>query len=426
MSADAPAVPRTASAPAEPLETSRGQLALAAYWFSTNFLWAAMLTVLLPTEVLRFVPAARSPAAVGLLTAAGAAMALVVHPLTGLISDRTGMSHALSRRLPWLRGRRRPYFLAGSVGLVAALAAMAFATGYPALVVAFVAVELTSNVTIAPYQALIPDLVPDGRRGTASGYMGLMSMLGTICSLALAAVFVHPGHTRLFYVWLVAAVAIGAAVTLWKVPERDAPPTRHPLWVPFADHADFWWVFATRALVMLAFYTVLAFLEYYLKDVLAVRNYVLATTEVSGITVVVAAAVALKAGTLSDRLGRRALVSIAGGLMGLVAAVFLLAHSLAIVMAFAVVFGIGYGAYTSVDWALAVDVLPGGGASAAKDFGIWSIAITLPQVLAPSIGGAVVTYFNAEAANLGYHVVFAMTLVYALLGSVLVWKVRVR
>jgi MFS family permease len=403
-----------------------GQLALAAYWFSTNFLWAAMLTVLVPTEVLRFVPAARSPAAVGLLTAAGAAVALVVHPLAGALSDRTAAGHALARRLPYLRGRRRPYFLVGSLGLVGALAAMAFVSGYRALVVTFMAVELASNVTLAPYQALIPDLVPAGRRGTASGYMGLMTMLGTICSLALAALFVHPGRTRPFYAWLLAVVAAGAAVTLWKVPEREAAPARRPLWVPLRGHADFWWVFATRALVMLAFYTVLAFLEYYLKDVLAVRDYVLATAEVSGITVLVAAAVALKAGTLSDRLGRRLLVSLAGALMGLVAVAFLLARSLAVVLAFAVVFGVGYGAYTSVDWALAVDVLPGGGASAAKDFGIWSIAITLPQVLAPAIGGALVTHLNAVAANLGYRVVFGLTLLYALAGSALVWKVRVR
>lgn len=404
------------------------QLALAAYWFSTNFLWASMLTVLLPTEVLRFVPAARAPADVGLLTAAGALTALVVHPLSGALSDRTVGQHALARRLgPWVAGRRRPYFLFGNAALIIALAVMAFATGYPALVVAFVLLELASNVTIAPYQALIPDLVPEGSRGTASGYMGLMSMLGTICSLGLAAIFVHPGRTQPFYGWLILVIALGTVVTLVRVPERDAPPTRAPFWVPFRDHGDFWLVFATRALVMLAFYTVLAFLELYLKDVLAVRNYVLATTEVSGLTVAVAAAVALKAGTLSDRFGRRALVCGAGLLMGLVAAGFLVAHSLPSVLALGVVFGLGYGAFTSVDWALAVDVLPGGGtASAAKDFGIWSVAITLPQALAPGIGGLVVSHFNAAAPNLGYQIVFVMTLAYALAASLLIWKVRVR
>ncbi len=403
------------------------QLALAAYWFSTNFLWAAMLTVLLPTEVLRFVPAAQAPADVGLLTAAGAATALIVHPLSGALSDRTASQHALARHIaPWLAGRRRPYFLLGNAGLIVALAIMAFATGYPSLVIAFVLLELANNVTLAPYQALIPDLVPEERRGTASGYMGLMSMLGTIFSLGLAAIFVHPGVTTPFYGWLILVIAAGSLVTLLRVPERDAPPTHAPFWVPFRAHADFWLVFATRALVMLAFYTVLAFLELYLKDVLAVPNYVLATTEVSGLTVLVAACVALKAGTLSDRLGRRVLVSAAGLLMGLVAAGFLLAHSFVLALAFGVVFGLGYGAFTSVDWALAVDVLPGKAGSAAKDFGIWSVAITLPQALAPGIGGLVVGHFNAVAPNLGYHIVFAMTLVYALAASLLIWKVRVR
>ncbi|HVB10940.1 MAG TPA: MFS transporter [Bacillota bacterium] len=421
-----------AEAPVAPLDppirswTPGRQFSLAAYWFSTNFLWAAMLTVLLPTEVLRFVPAARAPAAVGLLTAAGAATALLVHPLAGVLSDRTAFAHALARRVPWLHGRRRPYFLAGALASLVALFAMAFVTGYTPLVIAFVVLELASNVTLAPYQALIPDLVPEERRGTASGYMGLMSMLGTIFSLGLAAIFVHPGITRPFYIWLIAAVAIGAGVTLWKVPERDAPAAKSPFWVPFRDHADFWWVFLTRALIMLAFYTVLAFLEYYLKDVLGLKNYVLATTEVSGITVLVAAVLALRAGSLSDRLDRRALVSGAGLLMGLVAAAFALTRSFSVVLAFAVVFGLGYGAYTSVDWALAVDVLPGGGNSAAKDFGIWSISITLPQVVAPAIGGLLVTIFNAASPNLGYRLVFGLTFLYALAGSLLIWKVKRR
>lgn len=402
------------------------QVYLSAYWFSTNFLWAAMLTVLLPTEVLRWVPGGGSAAAVGALTAAGAFIALVVHPVAGHLSDRTASRHRLARRLPWLRGRRRPYIFLGNLGLLVSLALMAGAGSYLGLMAAFVAVELTSNVALSPYEALIPDQVPEPHRGTASGYMGLMTMVGTILSLGAAAVLIHPGHTRPFYLALGAAVILGAGLTLWKVADRDRPAPQGPLWLPFRQYADFWWVFLTRALVMLAFYTILAFLEYYLKDVLRIADYVLATTEVSGLTVLVAALVSLRAGTLSDRFGRRVLVSGAGILMGLVAAGFLLAHSFVTALACGVLFGVAYGAYTSVDWALAVDVLPGGGASAAKDLGIWSIAITLPQVVAPAIGGVLITQFNQVAPALGYKVVFALTLVYALAGSVLVWKVKVR
>jgi MFS family permease len=388
-------------------------LALAAYWFATNFLWTAMLTVLLPTEVLRLVPETAKATAIGNLSAAGAALAVVVHPLAGALSDRC--------RSPW--GRRRPFFLAGNAVALVVLVLMAFVGTYRALLLAVLGLQLASNVALAPYQALIPDLVPEGERGLASGYMGLMSLGGTICSLALAAVFVHPGHTRPFYPWLWAVMAAGTAVTLARVPEGEGPRPEgslwRTLWVPLRRYPDFWWVFLTRGLVMLAFYTVLAFLEYYLKDVLGLRDYVGATALLSGLTVVVAAAVTLQAGAFSDRVGRRVLVAASGLLMGLAAAAFLLVRSFPLALACGALFGVAYGTYTSVDWALAVDVLPAGSRSAAKDLGIWSVAITLPQVLAPAVGGRLI-------AHAGYAAAFGWAAACAVAGSLLIGRVRAR
>lgn len=42
-------------------------------------------------------------------------------------------------------------------------------------------------------------------------------------------------------------------------------------------------------------------------------------------------------------------------------------------------FGIGFGAFATMDWAMATDVLPHPH-EFAKDMGIWSLAIVLPQV----------------------------------------------
>jgi MFS family permease len=88
-----------------------------------------------------------------------------------------------------------------------------------------------------------------------------------------------------------------------------------------------------------------------------------------------------------------------------------------------VLFGIGYGAYASVDWALAIDVLPSG-QSAAKDLGIWGIANTLPQVLAPVIAGPLLDVFNRTGANLGYSVIFSLAIIEVALGSVFIWKIK--
>ena len=64
----------------------------------------------------------------------------------------------------------------------------------------------------------------------------------------------------------------------------------------------------------------------------------------------------------------------------------IVAHQYAIALVIGAVFGIGYGAYTSVDWALATDVLPNMD-DAAKDMGIWHIALTVPQLIATPLAG---------------------------------------
>ena len=51
-------------------------------------------------------------------------------------------------------------------------------------------------------------------------------------------------------------------------------------------------------------------------------------------------------------------------------------------------FGIGYGTYQAVDWALGTDVLPNKDTDAAKDLGVWHIAFVLPQSLRPAGGVA--------------------------------------
>jgi MFS family permease len=93
------------------------------------------------------------------------------------------------------------------------------------------------------------------------------------------------------------------------------------------------------------------------------------------------------------------------------------------VYAVGALFGIGYGAYQAADWALAIDVLPGGG-SAGKDMGIWHVALVLPQALAPAISGAILGVLKPHSLLGGYTAVFCLTAIWLLLGTALVTRVR--
>jgi len=90
-----------------------------------------------------------------------------------------------------------------------------------------------------------------------------------------------------------------------------------------------------------------------------------------------------------------------------------------------ILFGLGYGAYLSVDWALAIDSLPGR-ASSARDLGIFTVSINLPSLIAPALGGVVIVVANAAGiGSIAYRLVFSLAAVSLLLGVVVIRRLRV-
>ncbi|MGQ0551467.1 MAG: MFS transporter [Armatimonadota bacterium] len=394
---------------------------LSLYWFGLNFHWGALLGIVIPAEVLRFVSDADKGRALSIVFAGGAAIAMLVMPIAGALSDHGRFA----------LGRRRPYMLIGGVLNVAALFLMSGAPSFAAFIAAYWLVQFSNNFGGSAYSGLIPDLVPADQRGIASGWMGLMTMLGTIVGAVATGMLVQRGYRFESYVLIAAVVVVTLALTVWMVREdtpRPAGPLRigsllRNLWVNPKEHPDFAWLFASRLVVLMGFYTVYDFAQFFLKDFMRVERFVEATGTLNAVVVAGALASALVGGWLSDRAGRRGIVSGAGVLMASAMLLFLVSPTFELLLILAVVFGLGYGAFVSVDWALATDVLPSK-AAAGKDLGIWGIAATLPQVLAPLVGGPLLDAFNRREPNFGYIVLLAAGAGYLLLGSVLVWKIR--
>jgi MFS family permease len=87
----------------------------------------------------------------------------------------------------------------------------------------------------------------------------------------------------------------------------------------------------------------------------------------------------------------------------------------------AVVMGLGIGAYFAVDLALITDVLPDKEHKAAKDMGIFNIANSLPQSVAPAIA----PFFLAiGAGSANYTALFIAGGVLAVIGAVLIAPIR--
>jgi len=415
--------PRDASGAASTRLSLGALFWLNSYWFATAFHWGALLTIVIPAEVLRFVPESQKGSYLGLLFGVGAAVAMVVTPLAGALSDR-----ALFRM-----GRRRPFMIAGTLLNCAALLWMRSAPSYGWFLAAYLAVQASDNTAAGAFHGLIPDKVPPHQRGVASALMGFLSMVATSAAVLLAGTLVGRGQTRTVYPVIIAVMLLYLLLTLWKV--KETPQVTRPalgflaflrsFWINPRQYPDFGWLFLTRALVMLGFYTLIGFLQFFVKDTLGLTTAQAASLvgRLSVLVVGAALVAAVAGGVISDRYGRRGIVSIAGFFLALTCVGLLFQPGLPVLTVIAVLLGIGTGAYTSVDWALAIDVLPSR-LTAAKDLGIWGIANTLPQVAAPLLAGPLLDVFNRIQPNFGYTVVYSLAIVYTFFGSVFVWKIK--
>jgi MFS family permease len=408
------------AAPARRLSVA-DQIFLSLHWFGINFHWGALLAVAIPAEVLRFVPEADKGRALATVFAGGALIALIVLPLVGALSDR-----ALFRL-----GRRRPFVLVGALLNAAALVALGYAPTFALFVITYWFVQFANNLGGSAYGGLIPDLVPQEQRGFASGLMGLMTMLGTILAAIVAGRLMQRGLSVPLYLTISAVLLTTMALTVWKVHEQplQARPPFHwrsflaQFWVSPRQQPDFAWLFISRFLAMMGFYTILTFLQFFLKDFLRVPRFTEATGTLTATVVVGALISAFFAGWLSDRVGRRGIVSAATLLMGGLCVVFLTGPTFQLMLALGAIFGLGYGAFVSVEWALATDVLPSR-ASAAKDLGIWGISVTLPQVVAPLVGGPLLDGMNRLGPNWGYFALMILASAYFGAGALTVWRIK--
>ncbi len=419
----------------------RQQLTLSVLWFCVNFQSAALVPLVLPVQILLFFPAVKAGDAqqavlLSWLATAAGVLAVLISPLVGALSDRT--------RGPL--GRRRPYIAAGEVILLAAAVVLAAPRTIVLLLMGLLLFQVGANVLTAGYQGLLPDQVPFAQRGEASGWVGLMTILGNACSLGFAAVLlgqVASGSdtaiirqgTLLFYGVSGVVLVLGVLVTLVGVHERPlvararrtGGSVRARLaadWIgPWRSHS-FRWVFLTRASVMLGLMLFMTYIEFYFANVGQGTSFVGETATLAVLALVGAASSALALGILSDRVGRVALVCFASCCMALAALAFVVAPGEVPLWPLGLLFGVGYGAYSSVDWALAVDVLPSADA-AGKDMGLWSTATSLPNVLAPLAGGVV--FFVAGkfgATAIGYRAVFALAALSMLAGGAFILVVR--
>ncbi|MEO8744667.1 MAG: MFS transporter [Candidatus Dormiibacterota bacterium] len=423
---------------------------LSVYWIAIGYLWNSLTALILPDLIIQLVGRSHEGLASSVLKSFGAIVAVGWQPIVGAVSDRTVST--------W--GRRRPFIVAGTLGDMVFLAGIALSGSYWWLVVFYFLLQLASNTAQAPYQGLLPDVVPPAQRGTASGYYGLANLVGILAGTVGAGLLLaHFG--RVAAVASIAVVLLATMlITVLAVPDRATPvedqfrdvrgALRATFGVPLRNR-DFMWLMASRLLILMGVGGLQNFAFFFFDNVFFHgdrRATAAAASTLLGLAIAVAALVTWPASRLSDRTGRRPLIFASGlfGAAGTLMLVFshfqwvpysvldplarlLRVPDLAVQATLAgVLIGAGLGIFFSVDWAFIQDIIPADHAGLYMGFS--NIATAGAGIIAVFAGGLLLDPFNAGHRILGlpggFTVVFSLFFVWFVAGSLSILKVPER
>eukprot|EP01083_Nonionella_stella_P029992 82355_1 len=393
------------------------------YWFGWFALWLpALISQIIPAQI-SLVARDQKNATLALMSFLGSILGVFLSPLFGSLSD-----HSKNRL-----GRRRPFMLLGTIVATLGLLVMAFSPPLTVYILAYVIASIGNNLIAAPYSAIIPDVIKADDRGHAAGWLGVMSMLGSLFG-GCTTFFLNPANSvsiTMVFLVLIAVHGVSAYMTIRFV-EEDVPDQTGPAFslsqlctdvtTPFKD-LDFRYLFISRFMIQMGVFTMQQYMQYFLEE--QVQTFVLfdtfeATDVVKAQSILYLPLVlgsvcsSIIAGVVSDRTGRRKfLIYISGTIMAIVCLLMSVTRSFSMCFVLSFFFGIGYGIFSAIDWALAADVMPSK-SEYGKDMGIWAIALVLPQVFAVPFAGIILAFFKS---GIGFAVIYFLDALYFAGGS---------
>ncbi|MFO7583549.1 MAG: MFS transporter [Anaerolineales bacterium] len=199
-------------------------------WFAITLRSQVLAGLVIPLLVQEFVGDEQKGSYFGAIRLWGLMVALLAQALFGLLSDRS--------RFKW--GRRRPFIFVSSLSESIVILGLAWVaglqgmTGYGFLFAAYILAMIFANMGHAATQGLIPDIVPQEKRGIASGLKMLLEIPLPLVLVGLViAPMVSRGNLTGALVVTVTGMIICMAITMF-VREKQPESTPEPLdWKPF-------------------------------------------------------------------------------------------------------------------------------------------------------------------------------------------------
>ena len=369
--------------------------------------------------------------ALGGLGFIGLMVAMVVQPVVGVFSDRA------KTRL----GRRMPFFIGGAILIALSLLLMAWAPVLWVMLAAVILTQFSSNILQGPWQALIPDQVPESQRGSAASIKAVFDIVAFMIGGGVGGFLMGKteswGQVAVYITALSPVVLFAIFVTITAIWAREDPnakvevPTttiaqalKGAFYVNFKERPIFGYWFANRILFWGGYIAVITFLTNFFIDVIGMsgdeaRTFTGQLQIILGVGLIV---LALVAGWLSDRFGRKPVMLAAGFIAAAGGLMLLLVRDRGLIIVAGVLIGMGIGMFLSASWALATDIVPRD--EAARYLGIANVATCIGSGVARLLGGVLIDPINKAlgSSSSGYLLLFSLAAAAFLFSSIAILK----
>jgi MFS family permease len=372
---------------------------IAIYVLAQFGIWVALLTPVILTIALRvgeIATEAEKGQWLGIILATGAFVALISAPVCGALSDRTRSRF----------GRRKPWLLGGLAVSGAGLLILGTAPNLLTLGLGWLVCQAGFNAMQAACLPILPDVIPYRLQGRVAGMLGMTSTAATFAGswitqftqFSTLLMFLAPFGITVLCVLALVLILPDRPCTDPASQRLDLTAIPRALVKPFLDH-DFSWAFISRFLIMMAWSFLLTYQLFFLTDQLSLERTDATQVMVKSMAIIAIATIIEGAGFLLVALAP----SVPQFLVGVAVA------------------GLGKGLYFAVDLALLAAILPNR-EERAKDMGVFQIANSLPQSLAPALAPVILIVGSTDGEN--YGAIFIAGTIFALLGAVAIAPIR--
>lgn len=376
------------------------------YTLGVNAVWLSYNLFILPVQVQAVTTEATKGIVLGALVGVAISIAVIVNIIAGIVSD-----HSDSRF-----GRRRPMMTWGMLlTLPFILLPLFFPLTLFTVSLAYLGIQVCTNVSSGAFQPTLADFVPEEQRGISAGYKGVFTLIGSAIGVGAITGLFAANLQSVAYI-LIAAIFL--AMTLLNVfamrpydkPLLEAKPLKlrevliDMFRIQKRSGGFFWFVFGSFLIYMgvsgFQFFGV-----YYIEGILHITrpDDVDRAVQISGLlSLLLGMIFAIGAGLLSDKLGRRNIIIFSVLIASVVGLLFPFARTFAVFLFFSAFYAASNGVILSVDTALTSDLVPL--EEAGKYMAYANLAIGVANGIAPPLFGLILNFHGAP--TLGSFIAF--------------------